>query len=72
MRTLEEIRLDVNIKNIATQTLNRVVEWQNMYTLSVFDIKTLMDIDKVAKFDAKVVTCNLIHLYATFLDIVRA
>jgi hypothetical protein len=40
--------------------------------LSIFDVKTLVDIDKVTKLDAKIVTCNLVHLYATFFDIVGA
>jgi hypothetical protein len=71
MRTLEEVRLDVHIENIAAQALDRVVEWQNVHTLSVFDIKALVDIDEVAKLDAKIVTCNLVHLYTTFLDIIR-
>ncbi len=72
MRTLKEIRLDIHIENIATQTLNRVVEWQNVYALSIFNVKTLMDINEVAKLDAKIVTRNLVHLYATFFDIVGA
>ena len=72
MRTLKEIRLDIDIENIATQTLNGVIEWQNVYALSIFNVKTLVDIDKVTKLDAKIVTRNLIHLYATFIDIVGA
>lgn len=31
-----------------------------------------MDIDKIAKLDAKIVACNLIYLYATFLNIIGA
>jgi hypothetical protein len=72
MRTLKEIRLEIDIEDIAAQTLNRVVEWQNVYALSIFDVKTLVDIDKITKLDAKIVTCNLVHLYAAFFDIVRA
>ena len=72
MRTLKEIRLDIDIENIATQTLNRVVEWQNVYALSIFDVKALVDIDKVTKLDAEIVARNLVHLYATFFNIVGA
>ena len=72
MRTLKEIRLDIYIENIPTQTLNRVVEWQDVYALSIFNVETLMDIDKVTKLDAKIVTRYFIHLYATFFDIVGA
>jgi hypothetical protein len=31
-----------------------------------------VNIHKIAKLDAKVVTSDLVHLYATFLDIVGA
>ena len=72
MRTLKEIRLEIDIEDIAAQPLNRVIEWQNVYALSIFDVKTLVDIDKVTKLDAKIITCNLVHLYATFFDIVGA
>jgi hypothetical protein len=69
---LEEIWLDVYIEDIAAQTLNGVIEGKNVYALPIFDVKALVDIHKVAKLDAKVITCNLVHLYAAFLDIVRA
>ena len=72
MRTLKEIGLEIDIEDIAAQPLNRVIEWQNVYALSIFDVKTLMDIDKVTKLDAKIITCNLVNLYATFFDIVGA
>ena len=72
MLTLKEIRLDVYIENITTQSLDRVIEGENVYALAIFDVQTLVDIHKIAKLDAKVVTGNLVHLYATFLDIVGA
>jgi hypothetical protein len=43
-----------------------------VHTLAIFNVKTLVDIHKITKLDAKVVTCNLVHLYATFLDIIGA
>ncbi len=43
-----------------------------MHTLAVFDVKTLVDINKIAELDAKIVTCDLVDLYATFLDIIGA
>ena len=72
MHTLEEIRLDIHIEDIATQTFNRVVEWQDVYALSIFNVKTLVDIDKVTKLDAKIVARHLVHLYATFFNLIRA
>jgi hypothetical protein len=32
----------------------------------------LVDVDKIAKLDVEIVTCNLIDLYAAFFDIVGA
>ena len=43
-----------------------------MHALAIFNVETLVDIDKIAKLDAKIVAFNLVYLYATFLDIVRA
>ena len=72
MLALKEIRLDIYVENIAAQTLDGVVERKNVHALSVFDVKTLMNVHKIAELDAKVVTCDLVHLYATFLDIIGA
>jgi hypothetical protein len=43
-----------------------------VHALAIFNVETLVDINKIAKLDAKIVTCNLVHLYATFLDIIGA
>jgi len=43
-----------------------------VYTLAIFNVETLVDINKIAKLDAEIVTCNLVDLYAAFLDIVGA
>ena len=72
MLTLKEIRLDEYIENITSQSLDRVIEGENVYALAIFDVETLVDIHKIAKLDAKVVTCNLVHLYASFFDIIGA
>ena len=72
MLALKEIRLDVYVENIAAQTFDRIIEGKNVHALSIFDVKTLVNVDKIAELDAKVVTCDLVHLYTTFLDIVGA
>ena len=72
MLALEEIRLDVYTEDIAIQTLDGVIEGKNVHTLAIFDVKAPADIHKITKLDAKVVACNLVQLYATFLDIIRA
>jgi len=43
-----------------------------MHALPIFYVKTLMNINKITKLDAKVVACDLVHLYATFFDVIGA
>ena len=71
-RTLKEVGLEVNVEDVAAETLDRVVEWQNVDTFSVFDIKALVDMYEVTELDAKVVTRDLVHLDLALLDVVRA
>ena len=52
MLALEEIRLDVYIENIATQTLDRVIEWKDVYAAAIFNVETMVNIHKIAKLDA--------------------
>ena len=71
-RTLQEVWLEVNIEDVAAETLDRVVEGQNVYTLSVFDIEALVNVDKITQFYAEVVASDFVHLNAALLDVVRA
>ena len=43
-----------------------------MHALAIFNVETLVDVNKVAKLDAKIVARNLVHLYATFLNVIGA
>jgi hypothetical protein len=70
--TLKEIWLDVYIENIAAQSFDRIIKCQNVHALAIFNVETLVDMNKIAKLDAKIVTCNLVHLYATLLNIIGA
>jgi hypothetical protein len=49
---LEEIRLDVYIENIATQTLDGVIEGKDVHSLAIFNVETLVNIHKIAKLNA--------------------
>ena len=42
-----------------------------MYPLSVLDIETLVNIDKITEFYTQVVSRNLVQLDASFLDVIR-
>ena len=70
--TLEEVWLEVNIEDVAAETFNRVVEGKDVDTLSVFDIKALMYVYEIAELDPQVVAGDLVHLYASLFNIIRA
>jgi hypothetical protein len=48
----EKIRLDVHLENIATQALDGVIEGKNVYVPAISNVKTLVNIHKIAKLDA--------------------
>ncbi len=43
-----------------------------MDTLSVFDIEALMYVYEIAELDPQVVAGDLVHLYASLFDVIRA
>jgi len=43
-----------------------------MDAFSVFDVSALVNVDEITKFHSQVVTSDLVHLNATFLNIIRA
>lgn len=61
-RTLEEIWFEVDIKQVTTETLNGVVEGQNVYAFAVFDIEALVNVNEIPKFDSEVVSGDLVDL----------
>ena len=70
--SLEEIGLEVNLKDIATEPLNRVVERKYVNTFPVFNLLQRVDVDKVAQFAAKVVTRDLVDLDLALIYVIRA
>ena len=72
IHTLKEVWLEVDVENVAAETLDRVVEWQDMYALSVLDVEALMNMNKVSELDTQVVTGDLVHLDLALLDVIRA
>ena len=69
-RTFEEVGLEIDVKNVATETLDGVIKGQDVYTFAVFDVQALVDVDKIAELDSQVVTSDLVHLDSAFLNIV--
>ena len=50
--------LEVYIKEVTAQTLNRVIKWQHMDPLAIFDIMACLDVTKIAKLDTDIITSN--------------
>ena len=69
--TIEEVRLEINLEQVTTQTLNGVVKGKDVYPLSVLDIETLVNVDKITEFYTQVLSRNLVQLNASFLDGIR-
>jgi hypothetical protein len=70
--TFEKIGFEINVKDVSAQTLYRIVEWQDVYTLSVFDIQSLMDMDEITELDSQVVASDFVHLDSTILYVIGA
>ena len=70
--TFDDIRLEVDIKDVAAQPPDRVVERKDVDALSILDIQTRMHVDHVSELHAKVVAGNLIHLDLALLNVVGA
>ena len=71
-RTLQEVRLEIDIKNVAAETLNGVVEGQDVDAFAVLDVQALMYVHQIAELDAKVVARDLVHLNLALFDVIRA
>ncbi len=72
LHTFKEIRLEVDLKDVAAEAFHRVIKGKNVHALAILDVEAGMDVDKVAELDAQVVAGNLVHLDSALLDIVRA
>ena len=69
-RTFQEVWLEVNVEDVAAQTLDRIVEGKDVYALSVLDIQAWVHVDHIAELHAEVVTGNLVHLDLALLDFI--
>jgi hypothetical protein len=50
--------LEIYIKEVTAQTLNRVIKWQYMDPLAVFDIMACLDVTEITKLDTDIITSN--------------
>jgi len=70
--TFKKVEFKVDIKNITTKILNRVIKRKNMNMFTIFNIETLMNIDKITELNTEIIISNFVHLNSTILDIIRA
>jgi hypothetical protein len=69
-RTLEEVRLEVNIKNVSAQTLDRVIKQKNVHIPAVFNLEALVYVDEVPELYAQAVVGHLIHLDSALCHVI--
>lgn len=56
MNSLKEVRLQVDLEEVTGQTLDRVVERQNVHSLAVLDIVAGVNVTEITELDSKVVS----------------
>ena len=71
-RTLQEVRLEVDIEQVAAETLHGIVERKYVYSLAVLDVRTSVNVNDIAELDSQVVSGDLVHLNLALVDIVGA
>jgi len=65
-----KVWFEIYVKDVPAETLDRVVEWEDMDAFTVFDVEALMYMDEVPEFDSQVVASDLVHLDATFAHVI--
>lgn len=66
MGTFKEIWLEIDIKNIFTQALDRVLEGKDVDTPAILDIEARAHANKITYLDTEIITDNPIYLDVTF------
>jgi hypothetical protein len=70
--TFQEVRPQINVKDVTTETLDGVIEGENVNAFAVFDIGTLVHDCDVPQLHSKVVSGDLIHLDLSLFNIIGA
>lgn len=70
--TFQEVGLEVNLEDITTQTLDRVIKRKDVDSFSILDVETLMYIDKISKLHPQVVSSHFVKLNSSFFNVIRA
>lgn len=64
---LQEVGLQESIEQIARETLDGIINGQNVHSLTVLDVRALVNGDDVTESDAEVSTDDLVHTNLGFL-----
>ncbi len=64
---LQEVGLQESIEQIARETLDGIINGQNVHSLTVLDVRALVNGDDVTESDAEVSTDDLVHANLGFL-----
>ena len=72
MYIFKEVGFKIDIKNITAEILDRVIKRKNVNMFTIFNIKALMNINKITEFNTEINISNFVHLNSTILDIIRA
>ena len=67
--TLEEVRLEVDLEEVSSQSLDRVIEGKNVDALSVLDVVAGVYASDVTKLDTKVVAGDLVELDLALVNV---
>ena len=66
----EEVGLEVHLKEVTANTLDGVIEGQNVNAFTVIDAWARVDVHEIAKLDTQIVARNLVHLDLAFLNVI--
>lgn len=65
MKEVEDQKLtfQISVKKISSNPFNSIIHWKNVYTLSIFNIGTLVHRDNITKPNPKIAPHDLVHPY---------
>lgn len=68
--TIREIRFEVHIEDVPTETFNRIVKGKDVHAFSVFDIRALVNVNEITKLHPQIVTGDFVHLNSALLNVI--
>eukprot|EP00162_Nutomonas_longa_P010249 comp19803_c0_seq1/m.38279 comp19803_c0_seq1/g.38279 ORF comp19803_c0_seq1/g.38279 comp19803_c0_seq1/m.38279 type:complete len:345 (+) comp19803_c0_seq1:1442-2476(+) len=66
---LEKVRLEICLKQVAGDAFNRVVDGQDMDSVSILDVRALVDADNVSESHSEICAHHPVHSHAIVLRV---